>query len=139
MLNDVIESVVKALHTAFGDGYKFHTNGVRQGLKEPCFIVQTLKTDIKPMPMRRYLARYLFDIHYFPECSHNEEMFDVAERLTKALEIITLPNMDKLRGIDRSYEIVDGVLHFFITYNLYLMQQTDLPIMGTLDVNERVN
>lgn len=139
MLNDVIESVVKALHTAFGDGYRIYTDNVRQGLRSPCFFVQTLNTDIKPLPMRRCLVRCLFDIHYFPKCGDKKEMLDTAERLGGALEIISLSDTGKLRGIDRNYEIVDGVLHFFITYNLYLMQQADLPIMGTLDVDERVN
>ena len=41
-----------------------------------------------------------------------EECYATADALCSILEVITLPDGDRIRGTDMSFEITDGVLHF---------------------------
>lgn len=51
------------------------------------------------------------------------------------LEFITLPNGDLVHGTGMNYEIVDGVLHFYVNYNLTLIKPTENTPMETLAVD----
>lgn len=46
-----------------------------------------------------------------------------------------MKNGDLLRGLSISYEVVDRVLHFFVTYNMMIGIPKKLPIMKTLHVD----
>ena len=60
----------------------------------------------------------------------------MAEYMALGLRYITLPNGDLLRGLSISYEAVDGVLHFFITYNMIVTIPKELPTMETLEIDQ---
>ncbi len=136
MLNEIITGIAKALGTAFGTEYRVYKNDVKQGLTEPCFFIATLKPDRSVFLRDRAVWRHPFDIHYFPKADGtNEELYNTAEKLMGALRYITLPNGDLLRGMAMSYEAVDGVLHFFVTYNMVVNILRELPNMETLDID----
>ena len=60
----------------------------------------------------------------------------MAVRLMYGLRYITLPDGDLLRGTSISYEAVDGVLHFFVNYNMIVNIPKELPNMETLKINQ---
>ena len=123
-----------ALNTAFGDGYEIFQNNIEQGLKEPCFFISILKPEIIPMLGRRFIQRNPFDIQYFPTSpGNNAEMITAAETMIGALDFITLPGGDLLRGTSVNYEVVDNVLHFFVNYNLPVLKSTEQTYMETLE------
>lgn len=137
MLNDIITGIAKALGTTFGSEFRVYKNDVKQGFTEPCFFVATLKPDQKTLLGDRSIWRFPFDIHFFPkEPGTNEELYSVAEYMALGLRYITLPNGDLLRGLSISYEAVDGVLHFFITYNMIVTIPKELPTMETLEIDQ---
>ncbi len=128
------------LNATFGDGYEIYRNNVQQGLEEPCFFIAVLKPEVTARIGRRFIKRNPFDIHYFPkDQSDNDEMLSTAETMMEALDFISLPNGDILHGTGISYEIVDGVLHFFVSYNLPMVKTVDPIYMETLarDVGTR--
>lgn len=137
MLNEIIQGVAMELHTAFGDGYKIYQDDVKQGLKRPCFFIAVLKPEFSSLLGTRGINRNPLDIQYIPsDPGKNAEMFDVAGKLAEALAFITLPDGDILRGTSMNYEVVDGVLHFFVNYNLTLVQvSTEETPMESLDIN----
>ncbi len=55
------------------------------------------------------------------------------------LEFIELPDGEVLHGTAISYEMIDGVLHFFISFNSVIKRMKELPLMETLetDVNPK--
>lgn len=121
MVNDIINGISIKLNSVYGDGYKIHTSKVSQGLKTPCFFIKLLTVINTPFIGKRKLREYSFDVHYFPmDEADNEEMLTVGDRLMEVLEYITLLNGDIIRGFDSDYEIMDGVLHFQITYKMML-------------------
>lgn len=136
MVNDLIHAISIRLNSVFGDAYKVYQNDVEQGLSPPCFFIASLKTTVKPLLGRRSRLESPFDIHYFPKTDgDNSELLAVAQQLVDALDMITMQSGDHVRGTKQNYEIVDGVLHYFVQYNLHLVTPLDKTTpMGTLDV-----
>lgn len=135
MINEIVKGISLGLNAAFGDEYRIYQNDVEQGFREPCFFIQTLKPERSPLLGGRALQRNHFDILYFPkDPGNNAAMLDVGENLMDCLEYITIPGGDKLRGIGMSYEIVDDVLHFFVSYNHTVHKTTTQTAMEGLTV-----
>ncbi|MBO5704544.1 MAG: hypothetical protein J6R99_00830 [Alphaproteobacteria bacterium] len=118
MTNDIIKAISSAINDEFGKNYKIYVEDIQQGLQEPCFSVVLLTADNEQIVGGRYYRRANFDVHFFPKDQLNakRECLDVAERLTVCLDTINF--VDNIyHMIKMNYEIVDGVLHFFVTYN----------------------
>lgn len=120
MLNKIIDGVSVALDAAF-EGITMYSEGVKQDFQEPCFFILSLNPSQTQIVGPRYRREYPFDIHYFPRESQekNQEMNSTAENLLQVLEYITVDG-NLIRGTRMNYEKVDGVLHFFISYNLHV-------------------
>ncbi len=121
MINSIIESISVALNAEFGDGYKIYREEKRQGLEEPCFFIQCLNPTEKLFFWKRYFRENQFCIQYFQkDDSHiNEECCAVAERLLMCLKYLDAGG-DLVMGTKMKYEIVDGILHFFVNYDMFV-------------------
>lgn len=122
MENKIITGISQKLFVTFGLDYKIYTENVEQFLNPPCFYVELLQSSMQQIVSRRYRLENLFDIHFFT--NENEPKNDfrrVADILYDALEYISVDN-DLVRGLGMHYEIVDDVLHFFVSYNLILIK-----------------
>ena len=121
MVNDIVNGISVKLNSTFGEGYKVYDVNVEQGLKRPCFFIKLLTSINTSLMGKRKKREYPFDVHYFPnDETDNVEMMGVGDNLMEALEYITLLNGDIVRGFDMTYEIIDGVLHFNVTYKVTL-------------------
>ena len=122
MVADIVNGITRVLGSA-SEGHDIYTKDVEQGIETPCFFVQLLKASKRPLIGKRHIRDYPFDIQYFPERDgDNEEMMDVGDALEEYLAYITLQNGNTVHGNDMSYEIVDGVLHFFVTCSVIMME-----------------
>ena len=140
MVNDLIDAISIKLNQVFGDGKRIYSETVKQGLQEPCFFIAVLNPLQTQMIGTRYFRQHPFDIHYFPAVQdNNNELQGMASDLFDALEYITLTNGDLVRGSEMHYEVVDGVLHFFVDYNMFV-NKVEVPAdnMETLTVNNDV-
>lgn len=119
MTNEIIGGIAGALYESFGEGYEIYQNEVKQGLTEPCFFIGLLKPDIRPLLGRRRIRTVPFDVCYFPKTAgDNREMQEAAEQMLEALTFIRLGDGGLLHGSKMSWEIVDEILHFFVSYSL---------------------
>lgn len=93
----------------------------------------------QPVVGGRYYREHAFDVHYFPaeDTEANEEMHEVGDTLYEALEYITLGE-GLIRGTGMRYEVIDNVLHFFVSYNLFLMRKKDSEAMEELEIIQGV-
>lgn len=130
MLNKIIDGISIKLNEAF-EGCTIYSEQIKQGFKEPCFFILPLSQSSKQIVGNRYRRNNPFDIHYFPGDLNNEEVNNVAEILLDALEYITAGG-DLVRGTDMHYEKVDGVLHFFVEYNLHTVKPSEKTNMEDL-------
>ena len=122
MINSIIEEISVSLNEEFGDGYETHMEEIKQGLKEPCFFITCLNPTTELFLGKRYFRTNQFCIQYFPETNEKQrECNGVAERMLQCLEYITIYGEDKpIMGTKMKYEVVDGVLNFFVNYDCFL-------------------
>jgi hypothetical protein len=134
MIQSIVDGISEKLNSAFGDEYKIYTESVKQGLKEPCFFIQLVNPVNRRELGRRFFRENLFCIQYFPKSrdAPKSECYQMQDDLFIALEYITVDG-DLQRGIRMRGEFVDGVLTFFINYNLYVMMTEETTPMEFLE------
>lgn len=128
MINGIIGGIAKALLNEFGEDYHIYTEEIEQDFKEPCFFISSIRAAEKQVLNRRYKFSQSFVVQYFPKSKKNinEEMYSIAGRALDTLECIEQLGTDEsttLRGIERNYKIVDGVLNLFVDYNFYAYKE----------------
>jgi hypothetical protein len=120
MINKIIDAISISINSEFGDGYEIYTESIEQGLEEPCFSVFCLNPTNELFRNNRYFRNNQFCIQYFPSTDEPKaECNAVLERLYDCLEKITVTG-DLTRGSRMNGEVVDGVLNFFVNYNMYV-------------------
>lgn len=135
MLNEIVNGIGLKLSKSF-NGIDIHKEELEQGFEEPCFFIDLLNPSEKQIFGNRYLRSYLFDIVYFPKKKSSEEIFEVLDKLYSVLEYIELDDSTLIRGNDRNSREEDKVLHFFVTYEMFIYKlDEEKPKMKKLDVN----
>lgn len=139
MINKIIGGISVKINAEFGDSYEIYTESVEQGLNEPCFSVLCLNPTIEQFLGERYFRTNQFCVHYFPKTNEKQyESFIVVERLQNALEYITVDG-DTVRGTQMHSEIVDGVLSFFVNYDMFVYKaKEDNSYMETVSYDADV-
>jgi len=140
MLNDIFDGVSKKLYGSFGSTHKIYQNDVKQGLETPCFFLSALKPSFTPLLGERGTLRVPLDVQYFPvQDADNRTMYSTAETLMEILDMIFLSADTCVFGRSKSFEIADGVLHFFVTYQIVLTK-AEIPAatMETVSITSTV-
>ncbi len=134
MTNSIIEAISISLNEEFGDGYEIFTEELEQDLKEPCFFIFCLNQKPELFLGKRYFRELPFCIQYFPQSANAQsECNAVGERMWCCLEYITIYGEEKpIRGTKMKYEVVDGVLNFFVNYDNFVIKQEQQTPMETL-------
>lgn len=134
MINKIVDGISNALNQEFGDEYEIYQNNVLQGVKEPCFFIAVLEPSKEQLLQNRFLQRNPFDVHYFPKrWDDNREMQEVAERMLDCLEWI-IPE-EPIHGTEIRWQIEDGVLHFFVSYNVVRNRMIQKDLMQEITQN----
>lgn len=121
MINLIIESVSAALHGEFGDEYEIHMEELEQGLEEPCFFIFSVSPEYERVVGNRYFLTNKLCIQYFPKRREKQrECNGVAQRMFKCLRYVKPDGEDlPAGGRKMHYEVIDGVLNFFVNYDLF--------------------
>ncbi|BBI32041.1 phage tail terminator family protein [Cohnella abietis] len=133
-VNDVLNGVTRALAEHFPDMPRYGEE-IKQGLDAPCFFIKLFPTSQTREVGRRYLRTHTFDIHYFPNpaIDENEDAHDIAEQLYSKLEYLLVGN-GQCRGTRMRHEVIDGVMHFFVSYDFHIMRPApQLPKMQSIE------
>lgn len=142
MINSIIRAVSITLDAEFDEKeYSFHMEEMKQDLKEPCFFIACLNPTHELFLGKRYFRQNQFVIQYFPESKEDlqAECNAVAERMTWCLEYITVPGDDKpIMGTKMKYQIIDGVLNFFVNYDCFVYKVEQNEAMESLESNTKV-
>ena len=140
MITEIIEAISVALNSEFGDDYEIHMEEIRQGLTAPCFFITCLNPSLKPLAGNRYQCTNQFCINYFPESEEKQQECNaVGERMVWCLEYITKDGDSKpIRGTKMNYEVIDGVLNFFVNYDCIVTKTESQTAMEILETNTAV-
>lgn len=135
MLNKLVNGIVDAIQTQFGDEYPVYREEVEQKLTEPCFSVRIIKPIIQPMIEDRFLRKNLVAIHYFPrQYGDYAEINSVFETLFSILEYITVDGYFT-RGTNADPRIEDGVGIFLINFDFFVYRtETGVEKAGNLEL-----
>lgn len=138
MVKELLDGISIKLNQVFGEGYEIYGDtDVLQGLQKPCFFISILNPSQTKLLGQRYYREHPFDVQYFPITSgDNIELQEVATELFDALEYIALLNGDLVHGTSMQYEVVDGVLHFRVNYNMFLLKEQLKDNMETIGIDE---
>ncbi len=121
MIQSIIDGIIKAIRTKYDKSYRVYTESIEQGLIEPCFSILCLNPSGEREISNRFKRFYPFMITYFPSTDEPViECNSVCEELMDVLNDIETDN-GVLHGSDLSGNIVDGVLHFQVKYNTFVM------------------
>lgn len=134
MVNDIIDGITRTLYSRFGGNYRIYAHeDLRQCLREPAFFVELLDISQISRLGTQFVRTYNFDVHYFP-AKHGSgyELNHTMDEMWQVLEYVQLLNNDVLRGLDMHAEIIDGILHFFVTYKRYAYYKDELEDMESL-------
>ena len=137
MLNEIVNAISLKLSESF-EGIDVHVNELEQGFEEPCFFIDLLDPSEKQIVGNRYLRSYLFDIAYFPKNKSQTEIFDVLDKMHDVLEYIKLEDGTLMRGLNRNTMEEDNVLHYFVTYEMFIYKVIDSSNnakMGNIELN----
>lgn len=133
MINSIIKLISVALNNEFGDAYENHMEEIKQDLKEPCFFISCLNPTTNLFLNRRYFRQNQFCIQYFPKSANKQqECNNVAEKMLWCLEWLTVTG-DLVKGSKIKYEIVDGILNFFVNYDFFVYKVEKSTAMETLE------
>ncbi|KMY49232.1 phage tail terminator family protein [Peribacillus loiseleuriae] len=122
MINHIIDGISIKLNQVFGDSYEIYSEDIKQGFKEPCFFIVPLLATSTSLLGVRSKRNHAFDIHFFPSSSEpNREINDISALLIDEMELITVDGY-LVRGTKMSTETVNGVLHFFVNYNMVMLK-----------------
>lgn len=154
MINKIIDGISLTLNDVFNADdsttYKIYDNEVLQGMKTPCFFINSLNPSEELFRGNRYKQINQFCIQYIPSDSCLEkkrECNGIREKLFNCLEYITIYEMDEennqietlIRGKGMHGEYSDGVLNFFINYDLFVKKKViEADDMDSCDYNSNV-
>ena len=75
-----------------------------------------------------------FDIIYFPK-NGNKDCIYMGDKLSESLSMIKLSTGDTIRAVEKSFEIVDSILHFRVSYNYSTIKYQNADSMGQISLN----
>lgn len=147
MINKIIDGISKAINEEFGDDYEIYTEEIEQGLKEPCFSIVCINPTNNLFRQNKYFRQNKFCIHYFPSSKEKRlECQQVLEKLYLILEYIDIEEVfegvktiNKTMGTEMNGECSDGVLNFFVNYDMYVNKlEEKTTSMNSFDYNTDV-
>ena len=133
MLDKIVDGISEKLNEVFG--LRIYTESVNQGLKPPCFLIHLVNPVNTRVLNKRFFRENLFDVRYFPGSDEPKtECYTMQDALYLVLEYIMVDG-DLQRGVRMRGELVDGVLHFFVNYNMIVVLTEEKTLMATHEKN----
>lgn len=135
MVNEVYTGIAAELEKIFDDKLPVFFDSLPQGFEAPCFFIKLLSANSELRLWNRYELVLNFDVLYLPIGERENVAHELNERaygLIYGLEYITLEGAP-IRGTDINYKIEDGVLHFFVSYHIFILKKSERsPLMKKL-------
>lgn len=129
MLNKTYTAISQALVLAFDDAYEVLIDLPDETRNTPYFYITIMNPSQIPMLTNQYQRIQPFEIQYFPKGkSYTRECMEVAEKLFEVLEYIMIDG-NLVRGSDLNCKLEEGVLYFYVQFNLVVLKQTEDSFM----------
>lgn len=126
MTEDIIKAVCAAIYSEFGEEYTIYTEAAAQNTQVPCFFVICTQPKLNRYMDNEYYQEIPIVVQYLPQNTENyrSECEDAFERLSLNLDTISFED-SCVHGTDTRGEIIDGVLNFFVNYDMMVYKNTE--------------
>lgn len=136
--NTILDSVIRTISKEFKD-IPIYQETVNEGCEYPYFMVYCEDFSENKLMRKNYLQNFIISVIYqykpLPETYYYDSN-EVAYKLTEILDIITLPNGDKLRGNNKNWYPDNQKLEFYINYPIKVAKEKEQkPKQMTQKVN----
>lgn len=133
MTEEIISAIGTAISIGFGSEYAIYEEEVKQGVMTPCFFIACEKPSQRQFFGSRYFRENRFCITFFPadDNEKNKECRQAAQELLSYLEWLDV-NGQIIMGRKMSYEIKEGVLYFYVNYDMFVYKKEEKTLMGEL-------
>lgn len=140
MIKNLFEAIAISIKDMF-DSPLLMIEDIEQNLTPPCFVLQQLGTDYRPHPTGGRRIDIPVDVLYFPadDTAPREECMHTQFKLFQALERVTGKDGTGYRGRSISADYVDGVLHTYATYSMWIREDEDISTMESLSEEMRTD
>ena len=137
----IVEGISRALFRA--TKYPCYVDFKKHKAQFPCFYIELIATSQELEYTNRYWREHDFAIslfmNEFGELKDSRALQNIADTLFISLEYIDLGDNRKIRGTDMNYRITDNILHFFVSYDLFITKELEkIPTMQTLTATGRI-
>lgn len=135
LIGEVIRSAVAVRLKEIFPTITVYKEKIEQGVKYPHFFILQLNTTKEKELGQRGWIYYQLNIRYRPNQDFNSkygELEQYGTDLMWALDTINVAGYP-LQGRDMNYQIVDGVLQFFINFRMRIKQEQEITKMLTLN------
>ena len=111
----VLDAITVALDK-ISPNANIYIDKVEQGLEDGDILVRLINIEYMRRSTRDFQRVVpVFDIIYFPKAG-NKDCMAMGDTLSNRLAVIELSTKDIVRAITKSFDIIDGVLHFKVSY-----------------------
>ena len=140
MINKLIEGISKKLYEVLGD-IKIYVEEIPQNFVTPSFYIKCLTHSDNLMLFDTKKKITKFDILYFPAENNLNKEYEVNNVLAVLVDSLNIIEAEghKVKGFNITTEKVDGVLHFFVDYNIALVKPGEDIKMENLKERTDVN
>lgn len=139
MIEKIIDGISNKLFSSFDDVEIYADSTVKQGLNEPCFFIAGLEVSQKRYIGNRWFRNYPFVISYFSD--KKDKLIDcnkMGDKLLSVLEYIELQDGSLLQATGMSYNVIDDVLHFNLSYGTFVHKEKDTSKMDNMHYSQGV-
>ena len=139
MVNNVLNSISKALYGTFGDTHHYYVEDIEQKAKLPCFTIGVLNPQIRSVNRKDYYWTVPCIIHHFSEDTTNEisdtikKSYAIGDKVIDSLEYLNIGGRT-VRAENMSYTMAGrDALQIFITYRFWTEKPETLDNMEDLE------
>lgn len=141
VINEIIIGIATKINNIYEKKYPIYTDAQQQGVNKPCFFIKYLNGEENReigLQDRFYKDKANFVIIGYTEDGDTEILNNMIDNLYD-LEYIELTDKTLLRAKKLHPKIEDGVLHFFIDYEIFIKKENVATIkMDNYDLTGEV-
>lgn len=134
LIQIVKENIIASIEKTFA--MTVYSEEVAQKERRPCFTVEVIQSEMKPLLGQRSEQRISFKIRYFSKNRVDglEKSAEMGDKLYEVLAMIG-SGENSFAASAMRHEFQDGQLYFYVTYYSHVVLKQEFEPMGTLEYN----